>query len=223
MSEEESKEFAEDMAYRDAALKYMPIRYDQEDGGWAGKSLFEAAEFCSKNGGLSNSNSLCPYKALCPLGVGNPPLGDDVESSLWVPILDDQNNWVQISVHDPCTKWSDTEHLDQPDWNNVEMVDGRGDLTGSLIFCCAYVPKSEAIGKGEVEDEIIVVDGSNNYDEISEIYIDEGKTFTPKTYHREEGWQGQTYKEAISFCAREKGYHICPYDAISPLVRCLVG
>ena len=52
---------------------------------------------------------------------------------------------------------------------------------------------------------------------VGQAYQAASNVFAPAVYDRQKGWRGTTYLEAVRFCAREAGYHICPYDAVCPL------
>ena len=46
-----------------------------------------------------------------------------------------------------------------------------------------------------------------------ELFQTVAETYDPTWYSREDGWKGQTYQEALAFCARSSKYIPCPYEA----------
>eukprot|EP00985_Skeletonema_marinoi_P017771 scaffold9839_cov157-Skeletonema_marinoi.AAC.6 len=52
--------------------------------------------------------------------------------------------------------------------------------------------------------------------EIQEMYQHSGMKYHPIWFSRDQGWNGQTYDAAKSYCASQGKLVICPYDAICP-------
>lgn len=85
--------------YETAALQYKPIEFNREKG-WDGQTYTEALIFCGTKPGYG----ICPYDAICPDGPDMEPLGSykewgvdaDEEGWSWVPVSDNQNEWVQV-------------------------------------------------------------------------------------------------------------------------------
>jgi len=50
-----------------------------------------------------------------------------------------------------------------------------------------------------------------------ELYVKVFEEFEPMLHDREDGWEGQTYEDAIQYCSSTEGYEICSYAAICPL------
>ncbi|KAL7531697.1 hypothetical protein ACHAXR_008063 [Thalassiosira sp. AJA248-18] len=204
------------------AEKFEPVWYDRKSG-WGGSTYQEAVDFCEIERGAMHQ--LCPYEVYCPLGKNNLPYGggfsptrSDVDL-LWAPIRDANNNWVQIGSGDSNED------------NNLCLtvdgisVDGGVDLMDvtEYIMCCRRQQTAMGgddaggdVGGGEaVVTTTTTVKATANPTPIS--------TVLPLVFNRDDGWGGQTYLEAITYCAsiadKENGwvnYQICPYEVLCP-------
>jgi len=54
-------------------------------------------------------------------------------------------------------------------------------------------------------------------DQIAALYASTYEQFHPVKYDRYSGWDGQTYGDALVFCASKDGKMPCPYEAICPM------
>ena len=205
---------------------YNPILYNNTFGQWEGKSHEAARTFC---GGIEHGDEgeyeLCPYEAICPLGVDTTePYGSSninrEQEYVWYPISSgggNDNDFVQVSLVDPCHKYSEFP-TERPDWP-------MGDT--SSIVCCS-TKKLDAVQQDEAGD-INDASSSTSAAEVAEAvpdktmvesqaYVTMAMTFLPKWYNRETGWTGTTYNEALSFCSTtSSAYGLCPYGGICPL------
>eukprot|EP00581_Thalassiosira_minuscula_P005828 CAMPEP_0183746012 /NCGR_PEP_ID=MMETSP0737-20130205/66532_1 /TAXON_ID=385413 /ORGANISM="Thalassiosira miniscula, Strain CCMP1093" /LENGTH=2336 /DNA_ID=CAMNT_0025981691 /DNA_START=12 /DNA_END=7019 /DNA_ORIENTATION=- len=197
------EEYKAEMTYKDAAEMHMPTEFDRQRG-WKGQTYDEAYEFCGKE----ESEVLCPYEAICPMGKGSVPLGGYIDDAggpkeMWVPISDSENDWVQVTENNACAIYS-LEHGKTPDWG-VTGNDNEG-ITRH-IFCCK--------DQEEVDAELIAEEQLQG--EMTALFEQYELEFQPLEYSRESGWGGKTYLEAIQFCAHTEGYEICPYNVFCPM------
>jgi len=194
----------QDELYGAASAKYALNNFNLPTD-WT-NTAYDAREFCINKGNYD----LCPYDAICPLGPGTMPLGGytknamgenkNGEGATWTPIADRDNEWVQLSRESACIKYSD-EHDDSLTWGK----DGNKD-TVSTIWCCGMLP-------AEVEEEAEEILAQADL----EVYVKVFEEFEPMLHDREDGWEGQTYEDAIQYCSSTEGYEICSYAAICPL------
>lgn len=178
--------------YQYSAMKYHPIYFSREQG-YQGQTYDAAMSYCaSQMGGLI----MCPYEAICPAGADMLPLGGvkagtAPNGATWIPFIDEMNAWAQIgSSGKLCDK-----HNGAPRWG----ITGEGNegITRYVACCQANSPSSN-----QVEEEF-----------ISQMQM---QKYNPQWFDRTSGWEGETYNEAISFCARKGKMTICPYDAYCP-------
>ena len=54
-------------------------------------------------------------------------------------------------------------------------------------------------------------------DQIGATYAAFYEKYEPEWFDRSEGWTGQTYEDALMFCAQNKEMIVCPYEAYCPL------
>ena len=190
---EHDEEYQADMSYKMAATTYHPVLFDRErDSGYPDGSYREAWEFCAQLDGYG----LCPYAAVCPNGEGaGPTLGVQSGGALWNPVSDKNDEWVQLAEDGQCSLYS-SEFGQPPAWGRNG---GSTDETRSLI-CCKFM-----------EEELRPI-----------VATSAGSAFIPANnepalieFDRSKDWTGQTYGQAADFCG-QKGYSICPFDAICP-------
>ena len=189
--------------YQESGLKYHPVWFARGDG-WNGQTYDDAAEFCAMQ---DRESIICPYDAICPLGINLMPLGGaqkgaEPTGSTWAPIDDGVNNWVQVGDRD---SWC--EKLLSPLWG----VTGEGSSEGfTRHVACCKVPTA-------VDDTTVPSSSSNSIQIEQEI----GEQMTNEKYDgvwfdRTTGWMGANYFLATSFCAKQGFMTICPYEAYCP-------
>ena len=192
--------YGAELLYKNAALTYQPVEYDRTD--WTGQTFVDAMEFC----GQHDEKSLCPYKALCPLGANHAPLGGYEDKETWIPILSDEgNDWVQISESNGCIRWS-SEHEYGPEWG----LTGEGnEKIIQHLSCCLFVDEgvSNVVASGESATPVstgskpeespaqAILDSVE--DKVEEAFSTDIVEFLPINFGREDGWTGKT----VSACA----------------------
>lgn len=224
--------------YRESVSKFHPHLYDRGHG-WFGQTYEAALDFCKNIEGYE----LCSYDAICPVGAEKEPVSsyeDHDGPEAWAPIIDDANDWVQISRINSCIKYS-ALNPDPPEWG-YNGIDNE-EVTRNVL-CCA---KSGMPGV-ESENAIVVEPAGPLYPpphpaehshtvgvgphskEEDQLIAQIATAYRPKWYDRQQGWEGQSYPEAIQFCASDEvrkdsggtaaegmTYGVCPYIAICPL------
>ncbi|KAL7550772.1 hypothetical protein ACHAWF_013996 [Thalassiosira exigua] len=169
--------------YDEAMRRYHPIFFDRSNG-WEGKTYAEGLEFCDRAG-----YAVCPYEAVCPVGMGK-PLGGYSEGSTmsWIPILDLFDDWVLTNEDEnSCIQYSHM-HGTATEWGTSGK--GSEDITRNIMCCLeSDVPPS---------------------------YEAAFEEFDPRTFGRNNGWAGNTYADAVDFCEDIEGYGLCPYRALCP-------
>ena len=201
-------------SYKEVVKKFNPIAFDRSKG-WDGTTYNDAVNFCNE----LEDRSLCPYEAVCPLGAASKPAGGYKTTGSWLAISDEPNGWVHLGSIDSCTKYEET-YSSTPDWG----LTGKEETTKN-IMCCRITedsPKVSIIDETSTatqEEPAIVM----NADEITPL-TDEEKAqvkfvsdkLQPIFYNRSHGWEGQTYSEALEFCASRESRVPCPYTAVCP-------
>ena len=191
------------MMYQNSATKYHPIFFSREQG-YQGQTYDAAMSYCaSQMGGLI----MCPYEAICPAGVESLPLGGvkagtAPNGATWIPFIDEMNAWAQIgSSGKLCEK-----HNGAPRWG----ITGEGNEGITRYVACCQGGTSTAVATFNPNSP-----SSNKVEEefISQMQM---QKYNPQWFDRTSGWEGETYKEAISFCAKKGKMTICPYDAYCP-------
>ncbi|KAL7517933.1 hypothetical protein ACHAWX_002805 [Stephanocyclus meneghinianus] len=197
--------------YKEIANKFKPIAFDRSKG-WDGQTYADAVEFCNE---LEN-HSLCPYAAICPLGPSSKPAGGYKSSGSWLAISDEQNGWVHLGSIDSCTKYEET-YSSPPDWG----ITGKEETTKNIICCqiTAESPKVTVIKETMTASDSAPVQAPLDVrltdEEKKQIEIVSNK-LQPIYYTRSHGWEGQTYSEALEFCAGKDSRVPCPYTAVCP-------
>lgn len=194
--------------YEGIAEMYEPTWFERDT--WSGQTYLEALQFC---GQLGEDRGICPYEAICPLGVDSEPLGGYREepNGAWVPISDDENQWVQVShkFGSACIRYDHEHQEGNPRWGLTGEDDE--DLTRHVACCLVQDNPKNIITDEDSKTEEKPIAG------LDEKYMDEAKQFRPEWHSREKGWTGQTYLEAVSYCQEKGGYSLCPFEAICPL------
>ena len=57
-----------------------------------------------------------------------------------------------------------------------------------------------------------------NKEQISDMYEYMFNKWQPQWFDRSKGWTGQTYSDALFFCAKHSSQIVCPYEAMCPMV-----
>lgn len=164
----------------------------------------------------------------------------------WSPISDKFNEWVKVDEVNVCVLWGGM-HPDPPDWgteggqetittNLLCCIDKEGgepslDVQDSEtpaspkpeaattkatpaattpVATTQATPKPAPVVTEETEAISVLV--SHTLEETQEKY-------QARWHDRSKGWKGQTYSEAIRFCADNGSYIPCPYEAYCPMVR----
>eukprot|EP00571_Detonula_confervacea_P005178 CAMPEP_0172328788 /NCGR_PEP_ID=MMETSP1058-20130122/60533_1 /TAXON_ID=83371 /ORGANISM="Detonula confervacea, Strain CCMP 353" /LENGTH=2032 /DNA_ID=CAMNT_0013045917 /DNA_START=48 /DNA_END=6146 /DNA_ORIENTATION=- len=219
-------------AYMGMATKYL-LEWHSREKGWSGQTYLEALQYCAAS---KLNYDLCPLEAICPLGMDSEPLGGFKEepNMAWVPILDedDPNNWVQVSngyeQGGTCIKYSN-EHEDLPEWGITG--EGNEDITRHVACCLAQgmsildtvptaiVPMAaETIAADVIQEEKEEQEPEPEPAGMNPAYMEMAEKYFPEWHSRENGWSGQTYLEAVQYCADSKlNYDLCPIEAICPL------
>jgi hypothetical protein len=170
----------------DAVEEHYSPQYYNRESDWNGQTYIDAVMFCEAMHG-----KICPYEALCPLGLGSEPLWgydkwDGIPGQTWVPISDTGDDFVQVSEeNNTCVRYS-AMHGASPDWGD------SGEQFTRNIACC----KGSMLGDAEE----------------SFVYQSTALLYHPIRYNRFTGYMGQTYQDAVSFCLTKSSL-LCPYAA----------
>lgn len=96
-------------------------------------------QFCQERG-----MDLCPAAIMCPNGPGNAPDGGRRDGDRWVPVLDEDNMWLQVGSwynDDPaqtCRSHEDVTGAGKPAWGLYgEKAFGGPMPFADLVQCCA--------------------------------------------------------------------------------------
>jgi hypothetical protein len=200
--------------YKDVVKKFNPIAFDRSKG-WDGTTYNEAVNFCNE---LEN-HSLCPYQAVCPFGRAGKPAGGYKTTGSWLAISDEPNGWVHLGSIDACTKYEET-YSAKPDWG----MTGKEETTKNIMCCQITVdsPKvtvTEEAAPASSKEPAVVKPTSEiaplTQEEQSQVKLISDK-LQPIYYNRSHGWDGQTYAQALEFCASRESRVPCPYTAVCP-------
>ena len=217
---DESKSTGEDTtpntatSYKDVVMKFNPITFDRSKG-WDGTTYNEAVKFCNE---LEN-HTLCPYQAVCPFGRASKPAGGYKTTGSWLAISDEPNGWVHLGSIDSCTKYEET-YSATPDWG----MTGNEETTKN-IMCCQITADSPKVTVTEetatsVSQEPASIKPSSDILPLTEEEEAQVKLVSDKLqpiyYNRSHGWDGQTYAQALEFCASRESRVPCPYTAVCP-------
>ncbi len=224
--------------FEKVSAAYRPLWYDRSTG-WKGQTYDEALSWCK-----SYLNYIpCPYEVYCPdektllSGV----MTKDGES--WAPVINAKNEWVQVgSAGKPCALYS-MLYGSHPAWGE----NGAKDEVTRNIMCCRsqpllggnswndtrkgdgeYVVKPKVPPKkyegddGEHQQQHQQTEPSSAEEspgfDLDVLFFSVSKKYKPVWFDRSSGWKGQTYQEALDFCANFKGYIPCPYEVVSKMV-----
>ncbi|KAL7541884.1 hypothetical protein ACHAXR_011331 [Thalassiosira sp. AJA248-18] len=136
-----SKQELQDLYYT-LSDAYLPIWFDRSMG-WDGTTFEEAIDFCRSHDDFVP----CPYDVYCP-GQAKKLIFDEVfeeegKERSWAPILDDYNEWVQVSNGQiQCITYSGIWKK-RPDWGLTPPPSGSEEAIKKLtkhIMCCLEHP-----------------------------------------------------------------------------------
>ena len=173
--------------------KFNPVGFDRYQG-WTGQTYTEAAEFCSSK----SSMIPCSYEALCPKGDGGHPGPLNGPEEIWMSIVDSTDAWVEL--RDGYCEKHTTLHPYQ-------------DVT-KYLMCCAKpndhedIPFNIVPGSSESASAPAPVPQISPED-LNQIYKISDDKFKPVSYDRSNGWTGQTYGDALLFCASKNSKIPC--------------
>ena len=177
----------------------IPNRY-QASGfgrkqGWQGNSYLEAQEYCTKK--MGTTHEPCGFDVLCPNGIGGEPSSNN---NIWVPVLDkySSNTWMEIREGGWCEKHTSLEE--------------NGDSV-RYALCCKIEDTSAATPSSPTINSAPAV----NDEEVQAIYKDISEKYHPVSFDRSQGWRGQTYGDALVFCAKQNSKIPCPYKVTCPM------
>jgi len=218
LQQEENMGEGSAMLYQMAASKYHPHLYDRSHG-WKGQTFEAALDFCDGIEGYE----LCPYDAVCPLGIDREPLSAYAEATgpAWIPIFDSANEWVNVGRDEACAKYSDM-NSQSPEWGMNGI--GNEEITRA-IMCCAHPSMVIDPGARPHPNQITEIPKVSLQEvpvhlvEDVRLYEDAIAKYSPTWYNRDRGWTGQTYLQALQFCgdSGDGNNELCPLDAICPL------
>lgn len=225
----QSGEFEEtDAKYLEMVYKYEPLWFSRENGNYNGTTLIDAIEFCYAQ---VNSMIPCPYEAYCPGGPHNVPAGgykgDDHEGLQWVPIFDSQNAWVLVSPNDgnSCVAYDEVFGM-APVWGE----NGVNEQQTRYVMCCSMsafeTPSSNETAVDEIITDAVLSQSVPDSGEIVTTEYGQVDDDHPQWYNRDSGWVGNTFAEAVEFCATSgsgtelNGVNyegtLCSYEAYCP-------
>lgn len=203
------------IVYKDIATVYQPKWYDRTKG-WTGQAHLEAIQFCNAVTD-DGSYELCPLFAICPLGDDSEPLGGYREepNGSWVPVIDNQNEWVQVSSENSCIQYDHINADHAPEWGLTG--EGAEEMTRHVVCCLVQDDKPLTASSPEIvitpTSTAIAPAGANPE------YFTMAEKYRPQWHGRSKGWTGRTYLEAVQFCGTSNNdlYDLCPLEAICPL------
>jgi len=211
------------MLYSRIDKKLQPVPHDRMSG-WVGQVFSEAEEYCK----VEESKIPCTVEALCPNGIGD---GDALvfdDGPVWAAVEDIVNPWVEIRDGGYCV-----EHTNLPKLMDVTRY----------VFCCNTAGEaSDGPDNGNIPFEVIPAskpqqpqpapspvistpvteesdDAGIGEEEIDKIFELVEQKFHAVGYDRSQGWKGQSYGEALEFCAKKNSKIPCPYEAICPMAE----
>ena len=166
---------------------FKPIWFGRKHG-WQGGSFQDAVKFCNNIGDMD----LCPIMALCPDGK---TLFNDIppfRGEQWSPLSDGDWALTGLTESDPSATCQQYHVLtEQPSTN----IDRESADKKQHVMCCA---KSKQGTDQEDLEEVIKV------------------TMQPTWYDSSGGWNGNSHSDAVDFCQKNGGKHLCPYVAYCP-------
>lgn len=151
------------------------------------------------------------------------PLGGRVpEPFSWAPIIDTEDDWVQIGADaDSCVTWNQI-HDAPPAWGE----DGAGSelITQHVMCCLPHLTDAEEVAASLGDVGTIGISTTSTTtttttkatpDADQVLYQQIAQEYQPKWFDRSSGWTGESYVDALAFCA-SKQMIVCLYDAICP-------
>ena len=220
-------------AYDEDAERFHPVLYNRDDG-WSGKTYLEAVQFCASlaiGDDPEGTYEICPYGAICPLGQAGEPLGgyEDGVGGLpaWVPISDESNGWLNLGKENSCVRYT-ALFPDPPEWGRTG--EGSEELTRNIMCCKGSI-------WGSAEESFLYEVAAKKYHPGKCLYCTclvfviqtIRTTFSQPTpcafacisrsvwHTRDNGWEGQTYDEAVEFCEMDRRFSLCPMEALCPM------
>ena len=212
-----------DQLFYKVSTAYRPIWYDRSTG-WEGRTYQDAVTWCD-----SYHNYIpCPYEVYCP-NQKNLMAGIlDQEGESWAPIVNQENEWVQVGTGGVCEIYSE-RFGEKPEWG----VSGANNeaITRHIMCCRAHALLPEEEDTQSQSDEYVMkatspplpLETAQTESAIDESELDFDKLevklteyYNPTWFDRETGWKGQTYQESKDFCNAISGYSPCPYFVYCP-------
>ncbi len=196
--------------------EHEPQWFDRSTG-WTGSTHGEALTFCSgKTSSITaRPMTICTYDAMCPMGVHTTPavLSSVQDENQRSPIVDDGGIWVYLGGEDRCVGKL---------WNATGDDTGGEDVTRNVMCCLPVEAAGEQVQIVDTES-----DGADDADDAdpayspSDPYESVKARYRPTIYDRSNGWIGNTYNTAATWCASTmrngERQALCPYEAYCPM------
>ena len=221
--------------FQKISAAYRPVWYDRETG-WVGQTYSEALSWCSSHDGYIP----CPYEVYCPNESTLLAGVMDNNGESWAPVINADNAWVQVGTGTPCELYSN-KYGDHPVWGsnglNNEAITRHimccrehpanvGDSGSQVpnkgehdVVEKATGPPSGAASKKpqeETEQSSVISTSKEHKEEVDlqMLFLAMNKKYNPRGFNRNStpSWKGQTYQEALDFCAHMQEYIPCPYE-----------
>ncbi|KAL7529104.1 hypothetical protein ACHAXR_002796, partial [Thalassiosira sp. AJA248-18] len=184
---------------------HKPKWFDRSQG-WVGKTYDDATSFCA-----SQDSKLCSFTTICPDGVGKAPLGGfRREAEAWAPIIGVPNGWISVATATAettsCLDYN-SAHTHSPLWgvSGHDLEEDGVDHSPAIMCCPDSLTDTVQGSKSEPNGAQASITDDNNL----------MAKYKPKWFDRSQGWTGETYDDATSFCALQDSQP-CPYEAICP-------
>ena len=116
--------------FSEVSAAYRPIMYDRSTG-WQGRTYQEAVTWCD----AYHNYIPCPFEVYCPDQKHLMPGIQDKEGESWAPVVNQENEWVQVGAGDICELYSE-KHGTKPDWG-VSGANSEA-ITGHIMCCRAH-------------------------------------------------------------------------------------
>ena len=194
--------------------KYEGQWFDRTNG-WEGSAYMQATSFCASKGKMI----VCPYEAYCPEGENSVPFGGvkvgfNGERDQWAPIGDKYNEWVNVGADNKCVTKSNMKE-ETPAWEFTQ--EGSESVTQHLM-CCPIGVIADA-DRAPAPTEAVNNAPAVASAEAKQAQFDwAAEAYDPIWFDRNNGWLGENYGEAVSFC-QQQGRTVCPYEAYCPMTK----
>ena len=200
---------------------YRPIWYDRSTG-WLGQTYQEAETWCDSY----NSYIPCPFEVYCPNQKSLMSGILDQEGESWAPVVNQENEWVQVGTGGVCQLYSD-RYGTKPDWG----VSGANNeaITRHIMCCRAHALQHDEVPQQQSDQYVVKATSPppplptaiQQNDEESELNFEMlelslTQHYNPTWFSRDTGWLGQTYQESKDFCNKLNGYIPCPFIVYCP-------